>query len=299
MTGAEFEGVDLDLLADYVGGALDGTPDEDRVTSLIAEDPAWQAAYEQLVPAMSSVGAMLLDLPPEPMPGDLAARLDSLFTVPAEETPAPGESASSVPVQVLDLDERRRDRAARAGARRRMRWAGPVSVAAGVLAFAGFGLSQISGGAEDSGGGSSQAAEGAADNAAPAPMLAEDAPTVGQVLHSGTDYSAGTLDSISAQRAAQAQTAGSSDAPDEITAAKEGLSRLLAPDLLASCLEAIARENAGGPIEAQLVDYASFEGQPALIVRFSAANGIWAWAVGPDCGTPGAGAAGLGQVPVR
>ena len=29
MTGAEFSGVDIDLLADYIGGALEGTPDED------------------------------------------------------------------------------------------------------------------------------------------------------------------------------------------------------------------------------------------------------------------------------
>ena len=33
MTGAEFSEVDIDLLADYVGGALDGTPDEAVVTA--------------------------------------------------------------------------------------------------------------------------------------------------------------------------------------------------------------------------------------------------------------------------
>ena len=47
------------------------------------------------------------------------------------------------------------------------------------------------------------------------------------------------------------------------------------------------------------VDYARFDGAPALIVRFTAANGRWAWASGPACGTPAAGAATLGKVPVR
>ena len=47
------------------------------------------------------------------------------------------------------------------------------------------------------------------------------------------------------------------------------------------------------------LDYATFEGAPALIVQFSAANGIRVWAVGPECGTRGAGAASLAQLPVR
>ena len=39
MTAGEFREVDLDLLADYVGGALDGTPDEARVAQLVADGP--------------------------------------------------------------------------------------------------------------------------------------------------------------------------------------------------------------------------------------------------------------------
>ncbi|MFC7529008.1 hypothetical protein [Actinoplanes sp. GCM10030250] len=328
MTGAAFEGVDLDLLADYVGGALLGTPDQDRVADLVATDPAWQAAHEQLAPAMSTVGAMLLDLPAEPMPDDLAARLESLFTAVPEQAGGAGGEAQPVPAKVLDLEEHRRDRAAPPGRRRRMRWAAPIGVAAGVLAFAGFGLTQIAGQAQDNGADSTVETDA---GAAAAPMMA-DSP---QILHSGTDYTTATLDLVAAEDLKEpraitgsgAPGSGNSDSgvpgapdsgapgapgsgasggpgapgaegPGEIKAAGR-LSRLAAPELLLACLEAIARENAGGPITAELVDYASFKGSPALIVRFSAANGIWAWAVGPDCGTPGAGAAHLEKVPVR
>ena len=54
MTGAEFDGVDIDLLADYIGGALAGTPDESAVAALVADDPAWREAY---VPTSPSSGA--------------------------------------------------------------------------------------------------------------------------------------------------------------------------------------------------------------------------------------------------
>ena len=59
MTGAEFDGVDLDLLADYVGGALDGTPDQERVAGLVSTDPAWRRAFEMLEPGMIAVEAAL------------------------------------------------------------------------------------------------------------------------------------------------------------------------------------------------------------------------------------------------
>ena len=55
MTGREFREVDHDLLADYVGGALDGTPERDRVARLVAEDAAWADAHATLAPAMARV----------------------------------------------------------------------------------------------------------------------------------------------------------------------------------------------------------------------------------------------------
>ncbi|MBG0560587.1 hypothetical protein [Actinoplanes aureus] len=285
MTGAEFEGVDLDLLADYVGGALLGTPDEERVASLIADDPAWHAAFDELAPAMAAVGTTLLDLPPEPMPEGLAARLDAMFRpVPAG---APGESAEPVPAKVLDLAEHRR--------RRWASWAKPVAVAAGVLAFAGFGLTRFS----------SQSADDAQSTAAGSSVAdAEGAPMVdtslAQILHTDTDYGRASLGMPGAAEAGSPHVFTDPAAPGEENAAgKSALSPLFASNVLLDCLDMIARENAGGPLSVALVDYARFEGAPALIVQFTAANGGWTWAVGPDCGTRGAGAAALHKVPVR
>ena len=77
MTGAEFGEVDIDLLADYIGGALAGTPDESAVAALIADDPAWRTTYASLRDGMTIVEAALGDLGPEPMPADVAARLEA------------------------------------------------------------------------------------------------------------------------------------------------------------------------------------------------------------------------------
>jgi hypothetical protein len=77
------------------------------------------------------------------------------------------------------------------------------------------------------------------------------------------------------------------------------LERLRAPHALLTCLDAIARQNGGTPINVESVDYARYQGAPALIVRFDADGTRWAWATGPDCGAPGRGANMLRSLPVR
>ncbi|MEV4275606.1 hypothetical protein [Actinoplanes xinjiangensis] len=278
MTGAEFEGVDIDLLADYVGGALDGTPDEERVAALVATDDAWRAAHEALEPGMIAVGAVLRELEPEPMPDDLAARLDTMFRAAPSEEAAP----EAVPAKVVDLDK----------ARRRRRWVAPITVAAAVVAFAGFGVNAfLASGAEDT-------ASRAVDSEA-APMAA--GPAAGrEVSRSGTDYTASTLTSVGQQlRNAPSSADGPQTASGTELQEASGLDRLTMPDAVAACLQEITRVNGGGVISVEFLDYARFNGDPALIVRFSAADGIWVWAVGPECGTPGAGADELERVPVR
>ncbi|MBB2944783.1 hypothetical protein FB565_004516 [Actinoplanes lutulentus] len=301
MTGAEFDGVDLDLLADFIGGALIGTPDDERVSVLVADDPVWREAYQRLAPGMAAIGTMLRDLPPDPMPTDLAGRLDALFsTAPTVTAPSQEQAADSVPGKVLDLAEAQRERAAGARPRRRPRWAAPVSIAAGVIAFAGFGLSQISGGDATDSGASLSEAQGAADP--DAPMVAM-APAVGSVLQSGFDYDAATLiqepASLMGSRSASSAAVSSNDVDESAAATKNPLSRLLEPSALADCLDAIARQNGGGPLTVDSVDYAFYTGAPALIVRFAAANGGWVWAVGVACGTPIGDADALAKLPVR
>ncbi|MEV4348982.1 hypothetical protein AB0J83_31380 [Actinoplanes sp. NPDC049596] len=272
MTGADFSGVDIDLLADYIGGALEGTPDESVVAARIADDPRWHAAYETLGGRMAMVGAELGRLAPEPMPADLAARLDDAFSAPPR----------------LELVHD----AAPVSRRRQRRWVTPIAIAAGVVAFVGFGLDYLAGRTDSNDQGTSSAA-GVAEQSTAAP----------QILSTGTDYTRSTLTAEPVQPLTAATT------PDEpLSAQKNGdrsaatlpeLSRLMPPEALQECLDAIQQENAGGPLSVESVDYARFDGAPAVIVRFTAANGLWAWASGPACGTLAGDADTLAKLPVR
>jgi len=164
VTGAEFSGVDIDLLADYVGGALDGTPDEAVVAALITEDAAWRDAHALLSDGVAAVTGQLhaLGSVAEPMPVDVIARFDAalLTATDAPEIADPSGGATVAPAVM----EPGTDGAAPArhlvavpsGSRgkraRLLRWAAPVGIAAGVLAFVGFGFQQqfADGGSEDS-----------------------------------------------------------------------------------------------------------------------------------------------------
>ena len=280
MSASDFSEVDLDLLADYLGGVLTGTPDEERVAARIADDPAWRAAHDDLSGAMTSVSAALRTLDPEPMPADLAARLDAVLRGPADTV-----------VPITAVGERRPGRAAAGRSRSWPRWAAPIAVAAGLITCAGFGLTQFSQQADDAG--------STAENAAALPAAGDGSmvqpPAVEQILTTGTDYTRSTLAQRLPRTAAQMPAAPAPDTAGSV----EPLSEQPEAAALLACLDAIARENAGGTIAVQSVDYASFEGTPALVVEFTAANGGWSWASGRDCGTPGTGAATLARVPVR
>ncbi|MEQ4300583.1 hypothetical protein ABNF97_04185 [Plantactinospora sp. B6F1] len=97
MTGGQFGEVDLDLLADYVGGALDGTPEQVEVARLIEQDPAWAEAHTNLT---AGLDAVRLDLAgwaadPTPMPAAVLDRLTSALagaTVPRTDDPTAGST---------------------------------------------------------------------------------------------------------------------------------------------------------------------------------------------------------------
>lgn len=296
MTGAEFRGVDVDLLADYIGGALAGTPDESVVATLIADDPAWRAAYESLSGGMAAVGAELGRLTSEPMPDDVAARLEAAFaaapapprlaSVPGPETAA--DDAPAVPVTKRPA--------------RRLRWATPIAIAAGVVAFAGFSLDYLAGRDSSSADKSASSATGEVDaqsrqDAGAAP-LAEPSGDL-EILASGTDYTKASLGEAPMQKFSVSE-APEVPKPEQAAASADGpLSRLLPLPALHECLDAIAAENGEGPISPQSVDYAQFDGKPAVVVRFTAASGSWAWASGASCGTTGGDADTLATVQVR
>jgi hypothetical protein len=336
VTGAEFSGVDVDLLADYVGGALDGTPDEPVVAALIADDPAWRDAYDALARSMATVGAQLNEwgTRPEPMPAEVAARLDAVFAGrSAVADPAPIDAGLAAPARphlvpagggvasdrhlsaVPESGVGKRERTTVADRRRRLRWAVPVAAAAGVIAFLGLGVGYLSdrGGSSNAAATSSKAAAGSV-SAESAPMMASEPdgrvpagalPAGGLILASGTDYQRATLGTsvprplIESDRDAGTPSAkGSSPAAAVAGQAGTDLQRLAGSDALRACLDAITGENGAGPIAVLSVDYARYESRPALVVRFTASNGGWAWASGADCGAPGFGSAKLAAVKV-
>jgi hypothetical protein len=302
VTGADFRGVDIDLLADFIGGALSGTPDESVVATLVADDPAWRAAYESLGGGMAAVSDELGRFEPEPMPDDVIARLDAAL---AAASPAPRLTL----VQDDDAHDVRpereavRERGRKAGPARRLRWLTPIAIAAGVVAFVGFGLDYLAGRESSQSDSAASSSAGEAQNAAAMPA-------VPQLLSSGTDYTESTLATeppaplVASGKASRSMAQSDSApmaAPDNGNLGIGGpgaLSRLRDSTALQECLDAIAAQNSEGPIYPQSVDFALFNGQPAVVVRFSASNGSWAWAAGADCGVGGA-ADTLGNAPVR
>jgi negative regulator of sigma E activity len=316
---AEFSGVDIDLLADYIGGALDGTPDESVVAALIADDPGWRDAHDTLTGAMAAVGTELghLGAGAVAMPADVVSRVDAAIAElpplsgPERSEPAardeavPGAARRHLhPVPAGVAKDAERERATAPGRRRALRrWAAPIAVAASALAFAGVGLGQLFGDGDSS---NDQAATSTArEQSTPmkdsnAPAAAAGAEADHTITASGVDYRRDTLANVPAltfgstkvQQPPRPQKRASG-APEQTLlngSTVPALQRLTARAALLGCLDAIAAEHGGGAVAAESIDFARFEGSPALVMRFFAGDGTWAWAGGPDCGAPGSGA---------
>ncbi|MCX5068362.1 hypothetical protein OOJ91_21200 [Micromonospora lupini] len=330
MTNEEFREVDTDLLADYLGGALDGTPQQAEIARLVDADPAWAEAYALLAPAVTQVRAELArwaepspELPPA-VAERIAAALATADAPPADApadvpvtltgaTGSPEPAAPATPVGVPAQGGRRpgssapsesgRGRATGPG-RRQRRWArtaAPVAVAAVAVVAVGLGLGlrQLSTNTTDS---------GAMDRPASAPgdvAAAGAARTSGPALHSGTDYSPqtlgqalgsasssrpspllGTTSSAPQQQPGVDAEGGRRPAPD----GSDQLARLSSEAALTACLAAVAAEHGSTPLIVEVIDYAQFQGEQALVIRFTDPTGAhWAWVSGPECGVPGSG----------
>jgi hypothetical protein len=317
VTGADFGGVDIDLLADYIGGVLAGTPEESAVAARIAADPGWQAAYVSLEEGMSLVSAELGRLAPEPMPAELADRLDTMLIAagrPVGEADAIADADSTAPdlaqLPVAHLHLVRGEGAGGDGAQgvretqpaprrgRRLRWAAPIAVAAGLIAFVGFGLDYLAG--RDTHSASTDSAGSGTAVRGDAPKFATSGAQT--TLASGINYTHDTLSIAPVQPMSgtltSPDTPGRKTAPEMAAGVESALQRLTAPDAIADCLAAIEEANGGGALSTESIDYARFAGAPAVIVRFTSSNGHWAWASGADCGTTASGAATLDKVPV-
>ncbi|MDZ5444173.1 hypothetical protein U2F26_15730 [Micromonospora sp. 4G57] len=345
MSTGKFSEVDHDLLADYVGGALDGTPEQVRVARLVEEDPAWGGAYAALAPAVELVRADLADWAAAAVPDMPLALADRIAAALAGAGPAPtpasaepldaaGPLDTAGPVQLPmpsgpDGDgaepvvggrlraaghpvaasgtapaqatgQRRTGRRVRPaegpvrgsgpgrGRRRWARMAGPVALAAASLAAAGLGLNHLVASRNDT-------AVTADSAGAAGPLAAEPFRTTGPPRRSGTDYTPEQLSGASSLKAPPAagggRETGQAAPENERFSAAGGLDRLTGRDALDACLREITAEHGSGTVAVDLVDYASFQGRPALVVTFvDTAGARWAWVSGPECGVPGSGA---------
>jgi hypothetical protein len=302
------ERVDLDRLADYVGGALDGTPDAAEVRGLVDTDPEWASAHDDLAAAMSSVSADLRTVGEvvDAVPEDVDARLDGVLrnlgssseaesasrataratrgpgaTGPGATGPGATGSATSGP--------------GRARKRRTARWAAGLSAAAAVIAFgAGVVATFPTSSSEDA---ATSAGAPAVNEAAPP---AAGAAATGIVI-SGRDYRSGSFGGLpqltsggavpyatSERSAADAAKANSLDGtlppgsePPELTRFRT------VPAVLRDCLDAV-RAVFGGQV--RVVDLARFEGKPAVVVLLDGAEAgggrPLVVAAGQNCGQP-------------
>lgn len=306
MTGTDFEGIDLDRLADYVSGALDGTPDAAAVADLVATDPRWTRAHAALVAADALVRADLAELAaqPEPMPDDVMARLDAAF---AAEPPL----TDAVPDQKPPLTVLPGGRSTAVPTVRRRRWRSVVGVAAAIVILGVGAITLVPRLSEHSNSTASRSDAGSAVSqgrvpSATAPKSASglESGTSGApgINASGSNYTDETLSALGTAAgqppSAQGDSAKSNrpnalEAPSQpavpLAAVPQALRQLAQPGARDSCVKAILKEYGGA---ATLLDYAQYQGSPALVVVIDGAHGVpgrkWVVVVGPKCGTGGA-----------
>jgi hypothetical protein len=312
VTGAPFGEVDLDLLADYAAGVLDETESR-RVGELIESDPRWAHAHDALLAADAAVAAQLqvaaqVDLT---IPDDVVARLDAALD---EAHGTDSESASVVSLVARDrgVGRTRSPRPSRP-IRRTVPWPW-LAAAAAVIGVVLFGLPALGGlftqmdasttSASDSGSGLAASRENGQEAAPVAPNGALDSAAGGAVVtFSGTDYTASSLKTLSQLRGAlsDSDTAKSVPAPNfqsmqsyatpsspsaagRATPVPTELARLLDPVALRACIAAVESLTPG---RATTVDFARYQGRPALVVTVGTASGPVAVVVGPACGVAG------------
>lgn len=280
---------DLDLLADYVGGALDGTPDEQRVGERIRSDAEWARAYADLVTAFDRVSADLraYGRAPEPMPDAVWDQLEAALSSASPASTAASSNGGPAPIFTAPRDNRPPGRAAK----RRRRVSMPVLAAVAVLFVLTLGIFVANG---LSGQLDRYKDAGAGDAAAPAAA----GPTVLQRA-SGRDYTADNLalatdfGKSTFDFSAKPQSEGLAEKSSRVNTSASYASAIPVPlmaltreDRLADCLNAVTAITPGQVLG---IDYATYERTPAaMIVVRTPDDGLWVGVVGADCGTQGA-----------
>lgn len=282
---------ELDRLADYCAGLLDPA-EEAEVDRLIATDPRWYRAHTALAAAQPGVDRALTGLAEEPMPADVAARLDRAL--------ARAASAAGTGAVVVDLNRARLSSVGEVPLRPATRlWRRAALAATAVAATVGVcvgGYTLLRGQ-----GVSNSATSSAGGKAAVAPQVGSGTAGSSAARASGTNYTHDTLGRLptaplleAPNGAAQAPSrkAGSMEAQD-YAAVPPGLARLTDPVQLRACLDQIQAVE-GGSVTG--VDLARYQGAPAVVVVLAGGR-VTAVAAGPECGLPGLGPAIIDTAP--
>lgn len=276
--------VDLDRLADFVGGALDGTPEAADVRRLVSTDSRWAEAYAALVNADVAMRDELRAWGTEApaVPDDVLARLDAALAGAAAARTADAANQSRSPAGDELADRRRRQR-----------WLVGLATAAAVLVCGFAGVTSLQRlGEQRNATATSDSGKVASNAKSPLSAQGGSGQSIAVVI-TGNDYSPSTLARVGTKAAPPAVTSGGEGSPPSPAAGSKenmldvprALSRLIDPDARAACLDAIVREYGG---RVALVDFARFNGAPALVVVVddapAAVGKRLVVVVGPACG---------------
>lgn len=265
----------IDALCDLDAGLLAGTPGEADIQAHVAGC----ASCADFIALLATTREQLAALPAVPMPPDVAERIDAALASEAtSDQSANDESAPATVAGVTPLGSARS---------RRPRWVrGASAVAAGIalLVAGAVGVDALTAGNEKSGT-VSGAAEG---NSAPNDRAQRD-------TGSARNYTSATLaDGVRAlvgdrNIAARPPQPKSASPPLPLGAQPDAvdppdLRRLRSPAQLASCVAELTGRAGVRPLA---IDYATYDGEPAVIIVLPDADPavVQAWVVGPGCST--------------
>jgi hypothetical protein len=284
MSTADDAHLDLDGLADVLARE-DGSGS--ATNAHLVGCPECRAALDDLRVAQPLVAAELAALPSVPLPVDIAERLHAALRDAPPDRRSVGEPPAVEGGTVTTLPAAR--------SRSPQRWMPAAAAALVLLAGAGYGASRLGGGGESS---STAASDAGAKAAAPQQLdLTRNS--------SGTDYTdraslSAVMPALLGGRLAAADTAkaeaAAPTAPDpSSTAPQRGADTLAAPAPdplarlrdnagLADCLVALLPPD-DPSVRPLALDYASFRGQPAMVVVLPGADPkkLDVYVVGPTC----------------
>jgi len=283
---------EFDRLADFAAGILSAR-DEAETAELVRTDARWGQAHTALLRADAAVRTELhAAATPVAMPADVADRLDAAIAAAgtaASLTPPAGrgsaasghteDRAGGTRSNVVSIDSRRR---------RRMRLGLQVAGAAAAVVAVVFGMAALGKVDSQSGTATSAPAMDSAGGGAVGPVVPG---STAPVIRSGRNYQPSTLDQLSrapfaasAPAPAPALNGSKSTNVEDAAPNRDALQRLSAPSALTACLAAIAPDHPG---TVTVVDYAQFEGVPALLVLVQEDSTRTVVVVGENCGAGG------------